>query len=84
MAFEQNDNSGSLFKNDRKTESNHPDYTGTAKIGGVEFWMSAWLKEANSGKKFMSFSFKPKLLKDQVSKEPKKSLDHDLDDEIPF
>jgi hypothetical protein len=34
MAFEQRDNSGSLWVNDRKSEESHPDRTGTVMIGG--------------------------------------------------
>lgn len=55
----QRDNSGVMFKNDRKEQPNHPDYKGSATIDGVEFWLSAWIKEGKSGK-FMSLSVKPK------------------------
>lgn len=57
-------NTGRLFKNDRKQSDKHPDYKGDAKIDGVEMWVSAWVKEVqngdNAGKKFFSMSFQPK------------------------
>ena len=85
MAYEQRDNSGSLFKNDRKETANHPDYKGTAMVGGVEMWMSAWIKESANGTKFMSFSFQPK---DQQAT-PKKAAapaapTDDFLDDMPF
>ena len=58
---EKRDNSGILFKNDRKQQDNHADYQGTCTINGVEYYMNAWLKDGAKGK-FMSFSFKPKKL----------------------
>jgi hypothetical protein len=60
MAFEQRDNSGSLFKNERKDKDSHPDYTGNGMIDGKGFWFSAWIKKDRNGKSFMSMSFKPK------------------------
>ena len=59
MAYEQRDNSGSLFKNEKKTEPKHPDYKGDAMIDGQAVWVSAWIKEGKNGK-FMSLSFNPK------------------------
>lgn len=53
------DNSGSISKNDRKTEDRHPDIKGKATIGGVEYWVDGWLKENDRGK-WYSLSFKPK------------------------
>ena len=86
MAYEQRDNSGSLFKNDKKESDNHPDYNGSAMVNGTEMWMSAWLKTSSNGKKFMSFSFKPK---DQqaakpVAKSAPKQAEPDFDDDMPF
>jgi len=76
MAFEQRDNSGVLFKNDRKKTDNHPDYTGSCMVNGVEYWMNAWIKEGKSGK-FMSFSFKPK-------EERREAIKPEFNDSIEF
>ena len=88
MAFELKENSGSLFKNDKRTTDNHPHAKGQAKIGGVLYWVSAWTKETNSGDKYQSLSFTPK--DDQPARQPVKDAIasgptiEELDDEIPF
>jgi uncharacterized protein (DUF736 family) len=68
MAYEQKDNSGSLFKNDNKT-GNQPDYRGTCVVDGVEKEMAAWIKTSKSGKTYMSFSFKEPYKKDSAGAE---------------
>ena len=58
MAYEQRNNTGSLFKNKKKEKDTHPDYTGTGLIGDVDYYISAWIKESGKdGSKFFSFSF---------------------------
>lgn len=53
MAYEQKPNSGSLFKNDKKTSDKHPEYTGTWKdADGKEWQLAAWVKEGKKGKFF--------------------------------
>ena len=59
MAYEQQDNSGILFRNDKKTRDTDRDYAGNATIAGVGYWISGWVKEGRNGK-FMTFRFKPK------------------------
>ena len=59
MAYEQRDNSGTLFKNDRKESTKHPDYKGDVMIDGKTYWISAWIKDGQRGK-FMSLAFNPK------------------------
>jgi hypothetical protein len=60
MSYEIKDMTGSLFKNNRREKDTHPDYNGSARIEGHDYWISAWLKTAKDGGKFFSFAFKRK------------------------
>jgi hypothetical protein len=56
MAYEHKAGSGSVFKNDRKETSNHPDYTGSMKgLDGKMYWVSMWIKDGKKGK-FLSLA----------------------------
>lgn len=59
MAYEQRDNSGTIFNNDRKEAQNQPDRTGTCMVDGVEYYISGWVKQGAKGP-FMSIAFKRK------------------------
>jgi hypothetical protein len=83
MAYEQRDNSGSLFKNDRKESDKHPDYTGQIMVGGVLYWLSAWIKTGRNGGKFMSLAIKPKDER-RADPTPRAEIQDDMNDEIPF
>lgn len=57
-----NNNRGSIWKNDRREKNTHPHFTGTATVEGREYWVSAWKREdgANPKSPALRFSFKPK------------------------
>ena len=87
MAYEQKDNTGSLFKNDRKETDSHPDYKGSALLNGVEHWLDAWINTAKDGSKYMSVKFKPKEARQQTASQAyagAEARDEDLDDSVPF
>lgn len=83
MSEYDNEKRGSLFKNDRKEKDSQPDYNGTCQIEGVEYYMNAWVKESKAGKKYFSFSFKPK---EAPASAPYKTvpITDEIDDELPF
>jgi len=58
--YQQKDNSGALFKNDKKESDSHPDYKGSAMINGSDYWVSGWINTSNAGTKYMKFSYSPK------------------------
>lgn len=83
-----NTNRGALFRNEDKRGDSHPDYKGSINVNGVEFWLSAWLKESKKGTKYMSLSVQPKEQRQprQQSRDtrPAPPPQDEFDDDIPF
>jgi uncharacterized protein (DUF736 family) len=78
-----NNNRGSLFKNDRKDDAKFPDYKGSLNVDGTDYWLSAWIKISKDGNKFMSLSVKNKNA--DASLQPKKKVkQEEFDDSMPF
>ena len=57
MAFEQKDNSGALFVNDKAGNDKRPDRTGRAMIGGKLYRVSGWMKKDKAGNPYLSLAF---------------------------
>lgn len=80
------DNTGVLFKNDKKLNDNHPDYKGSITVDGIEYWISSWIKNGKNGK-FMGLAVTPKEQQGQQAKKPSSSGSgfDDMDsDDVPF
>lgn len=88
-SYEKRDNTGTLFRNDRKEKDTHADYNGTIIVDGKEYYLNAWLKDGQSGK-FFSLSVKPKAERnEQIRQQPAQTDSYGnkpaaFDDDIPF
>jgi hypothetical protein len=86
MAEYDNNNRGSIWRNEKKETDTHPDFTGSLNVDGVEYWVSAWKRKPDASAKAPALSFTVKA-KDapqrQAPPEPKGDFD-DFESDIPF
>ena len=89
--YEQKDNSGAIFKNDKKETETHADYKGSALIAGVDYWVNVWVNTSAKGTKYMKTSYTPKeaaipVVAPQVTQSvaPAEITIENMDDDIPF
>jgi uncharacterized protein (DUF736 family) len=93
--MEQKPNTGTIFKNDKKTADNQPDYRGKINVEGKELEISLWVKTAQSGVKYMSAAIKepwvapapapaPAPVLQNTSEKIKSAADELFEDDLPF
>jgi uncharacterized protein (DUF736 family) len=81
--METKNNSGAIFKNDKKTAETHPDYKGKVNVNGKEMEVALWLKTSQAGMKYFSASFSEPYVRPAISEAP--AVPFALgDDDLPF
>lgn len=80
--METKNNSGAIFKNDKKTAETHPDYKGKVNVNGADMEVALWLKTSQSGMKYFSASFSEPYVRPVLTEIPLKV--DDSDDDLPF
>lgn len=84
MAYEMKEATGSLFKNDEKTDETHADFNGSCLIKGVEYWVNAWVHvytKDGQQRKYFKLSFRPKQ---QAAAKTTGGSISDMESDIPF
>ena len=82
MAYELQDNSGTLFKNNKKQDGDKlPDYTGNVKINGKELRIAGWVKSGAKGS-FLSLKISEHQPSDNLK--TKVASPNSNSDDLPF
>lgn len=84
-----NTNRGAIWKNERKEEDKHPDFTGELDVEGVKFFFDAWKRKPDAGERAPALSFRIKRKDKQPQHQPQTGTtdtynDPAGDDDIPF
>ena len=88
--MEQKNNSGAIFKNDKKTADNQPDYRGKMVVDNKEWEISLWLRESAKAVKYFSAAIKEPWVAPndgvqlQSTSDKIKAETNDFDDGLPF
>ena len=79
--METKNNSGAIFKNDKKTSEKAPDYNGKIVVDGKEKQIALWLKTSDKGTKYFSVAISEPYKKEVVSEAKGVSQP---DNDLPF
>jgi len=81
--METKNNTGAIFKNDKKTAENQPDYKGKVNVNGADMEVALWLKESKTGTKYFGATFQEPYVKPAVLSPPAEPFKLE-DDDLPF
>lgn len=71
MSEKRTDFVGSLSRNKKKEKETHPTHKGSCTIGGVPYWISAYVNESrDSGEKYFKLYFEAKKTEAAPAAEP--------------
>ena len=86
MSEHDNTNRGAIWPNKKKETDNHPDFTGSVNVSGVEYWVSAWKRKADANPKAPSLSFSVKAKDDAPQSSDPAAYDDKFnpDTDVPF
>jgi len=73
-------NTGAIFKNDKKTSANQPDYRGKVNVNGKEMEVALWVKQGKNGSFFSAAFSEPYVAPETMERVP---VSNDVDD-LPF
>jgi uncharacterized protein (DUF736 family) len=79
--MEAKNNSGAIFKNDKKTKETHPDYRGKVMVNGKEMEVALWVKESAKGLKYFSAAFSEPYVPTEAPRIQVQQID---EDDLPF
>ena len=83
--MEQKNNTGAIFKNDKKTAENQPDYRGKMMVDGKEWEISLWIRESQAtGLKYFSAAIKEPFVKPTEASPVQTPKQDESDDGMPF
>ena len=85
MSQYDNNLTGALFKHDKQGNEKRPDYKGSAEIEGVQYWVSAWVRNTAKGKCLsMKYERKEQQSAPAPAAKPAPAAQDAFDDDIPF
>jgi spermidine/putrescine-binding protein len=70
MSDFDNTNKGAIWKNEDRQSDKHPHFRGSINVEGVDYWVSAWLKDKDANPKAPAMKFSVQKKEAQATNSP--------------